>query len=170
VRRSSGGGTVLLGAGCLLYSLILSYERTPLLRTVNSSNRYILNRIGQALSDAHPGIEFAGTSDLAIGGRKFSGNAQQRKQRHLLHHGTLLYDFDLALVGRYVRLPKRQPSYRHGRNHVDFLLNLSVSVSDLKAALRHSFGAQEPLTASPRDLVNQLTAEKYSGPEWINRR
>src|SRR6202040_1238413 len=27
LRRASGGGTVLLGRGCLLYSLILSYRR-----------------------------------------------------------------------------------------------------------------------------------------------
>ena len=31
VRRSSGGGTVLLGAGCLCFSLVLAYERSPLL-------------------------------------------------------------------------------------------------------------------------------------------
>src|SRR5438309_2011186 len=30
-RRASGGGTVLLGAGCLLYSVVFSYERSPAL-------------------------------------------------------------------------------------------------------------------------------------------
>src|ERR1700736_770385 len=34
LRRASGGGTVLLGAGCLCYSLVLSYERSPALRDV----------------------------------------------------------------------------------------------------------------------------------------
>src|SRR5687768_15507648 len=28
-RRASGGGTVLLGRGCLLYSLVLRYDRAP---------------------------------------------------------------------------------------------------------------------------------------------
>src|SRR4051794_8509460 len=28
-RRSSGGGTVLLGPGCLLYALVLRYDRAP---------------------------------------------------------------------------------------------------------------------------------------------
>src|SRR5438874_320002 len=36
-RRSSGGGTVLLSAGCLLFSLVLAYERDPALREVRSS-------------------------------------------------------------------------------------------------------------------------------------
>src|SRR3954462_7408222 len=42
VRRSSGGGTVLLGSGCLLYSLVLSYERDPRLADLHASYRVIL--------------------------------------------------------------------------------------------------------------------------------
>src|SRR5262249_52453085 len=34
LRRASGGGTVLLGSGCLLFSLVLSYERDPRLAEV----------------------------------------------------------------------------------------------------------------------------------------
>src|SRR5438876_4368043 len=89
-RRSSGGGTVLLGPGCLCYSLVLSYERSPALREVRPSFAWILERIREALLEIEPSIERAGTSDLAIRGRKFSGNAQQRKRAYLLHHGTIL--------------------------------------------------------------------------------
>src|SRR5262249_19628800 len=103
LRRSSGGGTVLLGRGCLLYSLVLAYARAPALHEIRPSYAYILDRIGQALAGLLPRIEQPGTSDLASDGRKFSGNAQQRKRTHLLHHGTLLYDFDLELIGRYLR-------------------------------------------------------------------
>src|SRR6185503_10807307 len=41
-RRSSGGGTVLLGSGCLLFSLILHFERDPALGDLHASYRYIL--------------------------------------------------------------------------------------------------------------------------------
>src|SRR5262249_9077228 len=109
LRRASGGGTVLLGAGCLCFTLVLPYERAPALSEIASSYRYILDRIGEALADVLPGIERAGTSDLAVAGQKFSGNAQQRKRRWLLHHGTLLYKFSLELIGRYLRQPVRQP-------------------------------------------------------------
>src|SRR5437762_2065530 len=34
LRRSSGGGTVLLGPGCLLFSLVLAYDRSPELREI----------------------------------------------------------------------------------------------------------------------------------------
>src|SRR5262245_19901766 len=36
-RRSSGGGTVLLGPGCLCFSLVLNYERSDALREIASS-------------------------------------------------------------------------------------------------------------------------------------
>src|SRR5690348_17200693 len=79
LRRSSGGGTVLLGPGCLCYSLVLSYERSAALRDIRGSYCHILGRMREALSDLVPELACAGISDLAAGGRKFSGNSQQRK-------------------------------------------------------------------------------------------
>jgi lipoate-protein ligase A len=135
LRRSSGGGTVLLGRGCLLFSLILSYGRAHELTGVRRSYEYILDRVGDGLRGLAPGVERAGISDLAIGGRKFSGNAQQRKRRFMLHHGTILYDFDLAEVGRYLHLPRRRPDYRGQRSHDDFLVNLPVTALQLRSVL-----------------------------------
>ena len=112
LRRSSGGGTVLLGGGCLLYTLVLNYGRSGALEEIRPSYCFILGRVAAALG---PEAAQEGISDLALGGRKFSGNAQQRKRRHLLHHGTLLYAFDLGRVGRHLRPPPRQPEYRAGR-------------------------------------------------------
>src|SRR6516225_2394863 len=98
LRRSSGGGTVLLGAGCLLYSLVVAYERDPALAEIRSSYRCILGGISGALAERVGAVEPARISDLAVAGRKFSGNAQQRKRAHLLHHGTLPYAFDLVRI------------------------------------------------------------------------
>jgi lipoate-protein ligase A len=170
LRRASGGGTVLLGRGCLLYSLVLAYDRSPLLREVRSSYRYILGKLAAALGGRPAEVALAGTSDLAVAGRKLSGNAQQRKRRFLLHHGTLLYEFDLARVGRYLHLPRRQPDYRRARDHMDFLLNLPIPADDLKQQLRSAWEADEHLESWPEGLVDRLAAEKYSQLEWINRR
>ena len=85
-------------------------------------------------------LQQAGTSDLAAAGRKFSGNAQQRKRRFLLHHGTLLYAFDLSRVGRYLRPPPRQPEYRAGRDHVAFLRNLDLPAEEIKRRAAHRLG------------------------------
>jgi lipoate-protein ligase A len=170
LRRASGGGTVLLGAGCLLFSLVLAYHRAVALREITSSYAYILDRISLALNDRRAGLERIGTSDLAAAGRKFSGNAQQRKRNHLLHHGTLLYRFDLESVGRYLALPRRQPEYRHQRGHRDFLQNLEMDREDLERRLRAAWQAEAEGDAWPEGLVRQLVLEKYTRPEWIRRR
>ena len=77
-RRASGGGTVLVGRGCLLFSLVLAYDRAAELRDVTASYRWILGRVRDAVRPVAP-LEFAGTSDLAWDGRKASGNAQHAR-------------------------------------------------------------------------------------------
>jgi lipoate-protein ligase A len=169
-RRSSGGGTVLLGPGCLLYSLVLRTDRDPTLREIPSSYRFVLGRVAAALDGLLPGIGPAGVSDLAAGGRKFSGNAQQRKRSALLHHGTLLHGLDPALVGRYLRDPPRQPDYRAHRGHAEFLTNLPDRPGEIAGRLRAAWRADRELTAWPEGLVRELAAEKYDRDEWTFRR
>ena len=119
LRRSSGGGTVVLGPGCLNYSLVLS---RPGLMNVVESYGLILGAVVEALGVAGLGVE--GT-DLVLGGRKVAGCAQRRSGRWLLHHGTILCEgVDLARIGRLLKEPPRQPLYRAGRPHADFLAPL----------------------------------------------
>ena len=75
-----GGGTVLLGPGCLLFTLVLNYGRAPALAEIRSSYCHILGHIAHALEGLLPGIAPRGVSDLAASDRKFSGNAQQIQQ------------------------------------------------------------------------------------------
>ena len=169
LRRSSGGGTVLLGPGCLLYSLVLSYESSLALREIASSYAFILGRLTDALADVLPGVERAGTSDLAAIGRKFSGNSQQRKRSHLLHHGTLLYDFNIACINRYLNMPVKQPDYRAKRTHEGFLMNLPADTTGLTERLRDSWRTDTDLRNWPRDLTRQLAVDKYGKVEWTRR-
>jgi lipoate-protein ligase A len=170
LRRASGGGTVLLGEGCLLYSLVLAYARDPALTEILSSYRFILGRVRDALVDGVHGALVAGTSDLAAGGRKFSGNSQQRKRTHLVQHGTLLYRFDLERVGRYLRPPARQPAYRRRRDHEAFLMNLPLGRDEIERRLAAAWQAEGPPASWPAERVRELVESKYSREEWIRRR
>ncbi len=169
-RRSSGGGTVLLGPGCLLFSLILRYDRHPTFRDVNASYRTILGRLAQALTPWLGEVRHEGICDLTWNGRKFSGNAQQRKRQTLLHHGTLLYDFDLTRMGRFLKRPEREPSYRAQREHHQFVTNVPIGEMDLVNALRDEWQAHHPIELWPSRDVERLIAEKYGQPDWIFRR
>src|SRR4051812_32394695 len=41
-RRSSGGCAVVIGPGCLMYSLVLSYDLRPHLRILEDAHRFVL--------------------------------------------------------------------------------------------------------------------------------
>lgn len=169
-RRASGGGTVLLGRGCLIYTLVLSYERDPDLEDIRRSYRFILGRIAQVLAQNVGPIESAGISDLVFAGRKFSGTAQQRKRSFLLHHGTLLYDMDLSAIPRYLREPPRQPDYRASRSHLDFVTNLPLGREEIQQRLQHLWDADEVRSTWPVEDVRRLVVEKYANPQWTRRR
>jgi lipoate-protein ligase A len=170
LRRVSGGGTVLQGPGCLNFAVVLDLRAEPALRDIGQSHRIILSRVVEALAPRFTGIEFHPPNDLAIAGRKFSGNAQRRRRDWLLHHGTLLFNFPLASVARCLREPQRQPDYRASRPHGDFLMNLATDRAWLAARLRETWQADKDATDWPRALTAELAATRYSNPEWIRRR
>src|SRR6476659_11179018 len=86
-RRASGGGTVLQGPGCLSYAVVLPLRLHADLRDIRLTNRFMLQRIAEALSRWQPTIDIQSISDLTVKGRKISGSAQRRTRKSLLFHG-----------------------------------------------------------------------------------
>jgi lipoate-protein ligase A len=170
LRRASGGAAIVTGPGCLMYGIVLRYEGREHLRLLDQVHQFVLKRLGDAVRSLVGGVEHAGTSDLAIGGRKFSGNSARCKHDHLLYHGTLLYDFDLSLIDRLLRMPPRQPDYRAGRSHHEFLMNLPLKPADLKCVLAAELGARQPLHDWPRESTQRLVAQRYALDAWTFQR
>ena len=136
LKRSTGGGSVLQTGDVLNYSLI-----TPAPPSLNLKAGF------------RPGIELVcailrgfgvvgrpeGTSDVAVGDRKISGNAQARRWRAVLVHGTLLVDFDHELAEAVLKHPPREPAYRRKRSHRDFLVTLrSLGVNADRATIERT--------------------------------
>lgn len=165
LRRASGGAAVVAGPGCLMYAVVLSYRRRPELRALSRAHRYVLGTLADALAPLAPGVECCGTSDLAIGGRKFSGNSARCRREHFLYHGTLLFDFPLGMIEEYLAMPPRMPDYRAGRPHEGFVANLPVKVQAIRRAIVAAWGAEEPCDDWPRDRTARLVAEKYGQPQ-----
>ena len=149
LRRASGGGTVLQGPGCLSYALVLPLTWDPHLANLRSTNQFILERMATALHRWEPATVFQGISDLAIGGRKVSGNAQRRKRNALLFHGTILYAMESDLIARYLKHPARQPEYRKDRPHGAFLRTIDATPEDLKQAIAEVWHVDSPLAIWP---------------------
>ena len=166
LRRISGGAAVVVGPGCLMYALVLNLRQRPELRAIDKAHAFVLGKIAAALQPMAPGVTARGICDLAIDDKKFSGNGVRSKRNALLYHGTLLYDFPLEMVGQLLATPPRQPNYRQAREHDDFVTNLPLDASSLRAALRSAWDANEPCPDWPRAEMLRLAAEKYSVGEW----
>lgn len=174
VRRPSGGLTVVLGPGCLMWSVVEPHpEGAPPIERIHAR---MLDPLAHALSEALSlpgGVARRGSSDLVVGsvggGRKISGNALRVRRHGVLYHGTLLDDFDIGLVDRILRHPPREPDYRARRPHREFLANLGLGPQGFEAALRRAFGATRVRTSWPADRVARLVAERYTVPAWTNR-
>lgn len=191
-RRHSGGGAVLLGPGCLMYTLVLPLTEHCRALGIPGVTQLILGVMAAGLNQAlratpspapaavsAPGttsmiaadpegerIAAAGLSDLVDCGRKFSGNSQRWGRSAILHHGTLLYGFPLELIPRYLASPSRQPEYRAGRPHADFVTNVPLSRAALVTALTAAWRARDDEFCPPMDRVAQLARERYRLDSW----
>ena len=168
-RRLSGGGAVLQGPGCLNYSLILR-NGIDIPGGISESFQFVLEHhkhcIQQLIEDS---VEIAGISDLAVNGQKVSGNAQYRKRLFTLVHGTFLLNLDPAIVARCLRLPSKQPAYRHNRSHRCFMRNLHLNTIKLREVLRSVWSAVDPFTDVPIAMITDLKKSRYDRPDWIRK-
>ena len=167
LRRFSGGGTVLQGPGCLNYSVVLPNQLVGGAVDLMASYRFVLQRHRKIFAELlGTAVEIAGTSDLAVGGRKFSGNAQHRKRYCTLFHGSFLLNFDLSRIEALLPLPSKEPNYRGGRSHQDFLRNVEIDKTLLREALRCEWAALQPLSYDGEKAIQKLLRNRYLQPEW----
>ena len=169
LRRCSGGTSVVAGPGCLMYAVVLSYQRHPELRSVDAAHQFVMRRMEQALLSLDGNVQMRGSSDLAVNGRKISGNSLRCKRDHLLYHGTILYDFPLSMIEELLATPPRMPDYRKGRNHTDFVTNFPYDVAAIREAIVDAWQADDALTDWPQEETEQLVREQYSTQAWNER-
>ena len=186
VRRPSGGGSVVLGPGCLMWSVITPYPAgTPAIEAIHTG---LLTPLAAALdaalagSPGHAGhtgrrVAHRGTSDLALVSHatedatdlKIAGTALRVRRNGVLYHGTLLDAFNLGLVSRVLRHPPREPGYRSQRTHGAFLANLGLGRATLERIIRLAFNATSQISDWPRDRVARLVRDRYAVSDWTAR-
>ena len=170
LRRCSGGASVVGGPGCLMYSLVLSMSQNPNLRKIDRAHQYVMSRVLNALSEHVPDVELCGICDLAWKGKKCSGNSLRVHRDHLLYHGTILYNFDLRFLHRCLKFAPRQPEYRQGRDHIDFVTNVPVDPYDFAKSLRIHFGAETSVDSTVyASLMRQIRHDRYDCENWHKR-
>ena len=166
VRRMSGGGTIYTDLGGWQFTFIEHSDQTQI-----DFSQYI-GPVVDAVRELGADAGFNGRNDLLIGGRKFSGNAQYRLPGCIVHHGSLLYDTDLAqmaaatTVDPYKIQSKSIKSVRDRVTNISEHLPRKLPAEQFKACmLRHLMrGSTQTYCPTPADdaRIRALAEEKFA--------
>lgn len=173
VRRLSGGGAVYHDYGNLNYTIISKSKETSAFNFEAFSQPVI-----EVLAKLGVRAEFSGRNDITIDGKKFCGNAQYMKKGKVLHHGAMLFDTDLEVLGKALKVSKDKieskgvKSVRSRVTNIRDHLKEDITVEDFKQLLlEHMFkGNREieeyKLTEEDYANINKLMEERYATWEW----
>ncbi|MDR1599709.1 MAG: lipoate--protein ligase [Oscillospiraceae bacterium] len=169
VRRLSGGGAVYHDMGNQNFTFVArqgwydTARQTEVLRL--AARRF--------------GIDAArsGRNDVLAEGRKFSGNAYYQSGDHCYHHGTILIDTDMAMLGRYLQPHPEKLAGKGVASVTSRVINLKELSPGITAeAMRHAlaeafeevYGARAARLEAdgiPADEWDAL-ARHYADPAW----
>ncbi|MFA9414853.1 lipoate--protein ligase, partial [Streptococcus sp. E29BA] len=101
VRRLSGGGAVYHDLNNLNYTII-SNKADEGAFDFKTFSKPVIDTL------ANLGVEanFTGRNDIEIDGKKICGNAQAYYKGRMMHHGCLLFDVDMTVLGDALKVSK----------------------------------------------------------------
>lgn len=121
-KRPGGGCAVVLDEGNFVVSVGLPL---PGISHIKTTFEKVGDWVIEGLAACGvTGVAQRGVSDLAIGDKKIGGSCVYRTRGLFYYSTTLLVDPDFDLVDRYLPHPPREPEYRAGRGHREFMGSL----------------------------------------------
>jgi len=181
-RRSTGGGTVIMGPEIVALGLGINVDY-PGLR--NSGVSGVFQSMGEVLSKALDRIgvssQFRAKNDLEVAGKKIAGlSAAAETGKSLLFHTSFLVDFDVELMTDIMNTPlvklsdkgyncfsRRMTTLREevGRD-VSVITAMDIIQTAFEEQFGISFDRDEP-DEWEKSTIDRFIRERYTNPEWI---
>lgn len=161
LRRFSGGGTVCIMRGCVVFSVIMPLGGALAMYDVSGAYQHILSSAISSLCRWNIPAVLEPPCDIVVNQRKIAGCAQAQKRGAVLVHGSVLVQADIGRMERYLLHPPVEPAYRAGRAHTDFVQNLSaygVSEPQVAALLAGAWAPERITLAVDATLVREAVA------------
>ena len=113
-------------------------------------------------------------NDIVSPAGKIAGAAQARRRGAVLHHTTMAYAIDPAIVPRLIRIGRPTLEARGPRSAEKVVTPLtlftSLALEEVEAALASAAGGPAAeISRSELDAARDLAKGKYSTPEWVSR-
>ena len=146
LRRKGGGGSVILHPGCVILGIGLWVQDL-------FNNVFYFSKLNSSVISCLKGflpsnqvLLQGGISDICLGDKKIAGTSLFRSRNYLLFQASFLYDARPDLMERYLAHPSKEPEYRKGRRHSDFVCSFKdladVSFEKLRSCLSASLESQ----------------------------
>jgi lipoate---protein ligase len=174
-KRMSGGGAVLLSPGCLCLGLRFAKRKELGIHDYFAKASTLISAIVKDHLDLE--LRLRGTSDLAcklpvrdtgmidpgsaetessvqgLMERKVAGCAMYMPRDYVLYLVSILVEPDFTAIEKYLAHPTKEPEYRSGRTHRDFLAGLGPLTAETRGG--------RPL--NPGDMISWFTQKI---PDW----
>ena len=142
-KRPSGGETVILTPATIAFTVAKQF---PVMIQFREFFSMVNSEVMEGLADMGvTGLGSKGISDITIGNRKILGSSMRKVGSKLVYHAVLNVSQDPLLFGRYLCHPRREPDYRAGRRHDEFVTSIAnegynIKPADLMSMLNRQLG------------------------------
>ncbi len=182
VRRITGGGAVFHEHE-LTYSIVVSESHGEIPKNIMDSYGRICGAIIKGLKNFGIDSIYHPINDILSNGKKISGNAQTRKYKTVLQHGTIILDVDVEKMFSLLRVPNEKikdkliSDVKQRVTSVKHILGRGVSfdeiVKDMKKGFEEEFNVDlvlGNLTDEEKSFSDEFEKNCFSLKEWNHKR
>lgn len=180
-RRSTGGGTVIMGPKAVALGLGISIDEPGMSKGIQGIFQSMSSVLMQALKNLGIEAGFRPKNDIEIDGKKLAGlSASLETEKALLFHASILVDFDIALMMDIMNQPplklydKGYSCFSRRITTIKEQLGADIDVETVVDAIEDSFQRKfntslvldKPDTWEEK-AINDFIVKRYDNPDWI---
>ena len=182
VRRITGGGAVF-HENELTYSIVIAESHPEIPKNILDSYARICGAVMKGLANIGIDSRYMPINDIIANGKKISGNAQTRKLRTVLQHGTVLTDVDVDKMFSVLKVPNEKikdkmiSDVKQRVTSVKHILGKELDFDSMVSAMKKGFEeefdivlVQDSLNSEEEILTKKFENDYFGSKEWNHKR